>query len=445
MYACRVVLVVVLLMSMVGCGTSARVVRLRVDEQESIVYAPRGSAAAVELGEAEFKRTLTRLSRDISPSPNPRRDARQKMQGSVYRTAAEPRSRLLVLPASWVPQAREMARDLVLAACRPDESSEELTRDYGRWCELTDRYGDCLSLLQERCSLDEDGRSTLALSIAMGSVWEETKQSLADMADPQAVQAVIISSMAMYMMLWTLPEPTSKGLAATLTAALSAYLGVDTTLSLIWGWRDLVEAAERATTFGELLAADKRYGKIMGQNAARIFVMLITAALGETAALVTKGPGLPGYAQAAVLAEAQGGFRLSALAQVQEVALSVEGSFTLTLAPGALAMAAQSQEGSPMPSTLSPGPYASESIPAQGPGRNFTAAEREAINRIGRKFGCHTCGTKDPGTKSGDFIPDHQPASQLAPGRPQRLYPHCKACSLRQGGEVKAKLQSGGR
>src|SRR5262249_6319299 len=75
--------------------------------------------------------------------------------------------------------------------------------------------------------------------------------------------------------------------------------------------------------------------------------------------------------------------------------------------------------GSSGPKTLKPGPYAKDSIPARGPGRDFTKAERDAINEIGQTSGCHTCGTKDPGTKSGDFIPDHQPPTKLAPGTPQ--------------------------
>ncbi len=90
------------------------------------------------------------------------------------------------------------------------------------------------------------------------------------------------------------------------------------------------------------------------------------------------------------------------------------------------------------PSTLEPGPYANESIPARGPGRDFTAAERDQINEIGRKTGCHSCGTTNPGTKSGDFIPDHQPPNALnVSGGPQQLYPHCKTCSLRQGGQIR--------
>jgi RHS repeat-associated protein len=88
--------------------------------------------------------------------------------------------------------------------------------------------------------------------------------------------------------------------------------------------------------------------------------------------------------------------------------------------------------------TLTPGPYAGDSIPARGPGREWTAEEQETIDQIGQQTGCHTCGTTDPGTKSGHFIPDHQPPSALNPdGDPQRLYPQCLSCSRVQGGEVR--------
>lgn len=83
---------------------------------------------------------------------------------------------------------------------------------------------------------------------------------------------------------------------------------------------------------------------------------------------------------------------------------------------------------------IGPGPFARESIPARGSEREFTPAEREEINRIGYKYGCHTCGTKNPGTQSGNFIPDHQSpnaVNRIAGGQ-QRLYPHCAACSWRQ-------------
>jgi hypothetical protein len=83
---------------------------------------------------------------------------------------------------------------------------------------------------------------------------------------------------------------------------------------------------------------------------------------------------------------------------------------------------------------IGPGPFAGESIPARGPGRDFTASERREINRILNQTGCHTCGTFDPGTIRRDAVPDHQPPTRWNPHRkPQRLYPQCLSCSRRQG------------
>jgi hypothetical protein len=80
------------------------------------------------------------------------------------------------------------------------------------------------------------------------------------------------------------------------------------------------------------------------------------------------------------------------------------------------------------------GPYAGESIPARSAARNFTVAERAKIDRIGAKTGCHTCGTKNPGTMYGNFVPDHQTPSALNwEAAPQRLYPQCLSCSNAQG------------
>ena len=91
--------------------------------------------------------------------------------------------------------------------------------------------------------------------------------------------------------------------------------------------------------------------------------------------------------------------------------------------------------------TLTPGPHANRSIPASGPG--IRPEDRPPINDIGRQDGCHTCGEKDPKTKSGNFVPDHQPPSALVkPGQPQKLYPQCLPCSQKQGGEVTTALRA---
>jgi len=84
-----------------------------------------------------------------------------------------------------------------------------------------------------------------------------------------------------------------------------------------------------------------------------------------------------------------------------------------------------------------PGLFAGESIQARTSARDFTAIERAEINRVGAEVGCHTCGSLNPGTKTGNFVIDHQLPSALNPvGRAQRLYPQCLSCSLTQGGWV---------
>ena len=84
---------------------------------------------------------------------------------------------------------------------------------------------------------------------------------------------------------------------------------------------------------------------------------------------------------------------------------------------------------------IGPGSFAEELLPARGPERDFVMWERREINRIGTSTGCHTCGTFDPGTRSGNFVIDHQLPTALQP-LGQRLYPQCLTCSQRQGGAV---------
>ena len=96
--------------------------------------------------------------------------------------------------------------------------------------------------------------------------------------------------------------------------------------------------------------------------------------------------------------------------------------------------------------TFRPGRYAGDSIPARSTSQTFTPPERAELNLIGRDTGCHTCGTKNPGTRSGNFVPDHQPVSSLAPsGTPQRLFPQCKTCSDEQGLAAIRALQERGK
>ena len=81
-----------------------------------------------------------------------------------------------------------------------------------------------------------------------------------------------------------------------------------------------------------------------------------------------------------------------------------------------------------------PGPYAREWVPAPATNRRLDRSEQSQIDRLGRKWGCHRCGSRDPKSPSGPFIGDHQVPKSM--GTPTRIYPHCAHCSASQGGLI---------
>ncbi|NVJ26970.1 AHH domain-containing protein [Myxococcus sp. AM011] len=333
--------VVPLLLLMLGAGcTTSRVVRLDTGH-DSFVIIPRNEpgaeVGAAELDDDEFVEAVAELARDVRPARNPMQEARDLFgvpsRSGVYRY--EQRGQRLI------PQRHEDVDGPHLLESYADE---ELTRAYGQWCRLKDQPGDCLRLLEEGPLLASDGKYTWALAIAMDSVWDETSEALDGMTDPGAVVAAITASATMYLLLWALPEPVSKGVAATLTTLAMAYLGVDTVWRLLDGWLTLVRMVDQARTFEQLRATGEAYGEVLGENSARVFVMLATVAIGNTAGLASKSAGLPGSAQAALAVESQAGIQFASVGSVRSVALTTEG-FTIALAPNALAMASQGMGG----------------------------------------------------------------------------------------------------
>jgi hypothetical protein len=224
---------------------------------------------------------------------------------------------------------------------------EEFKRCYLRWCEQGWGGGDCLRLLVDKPFLDGDAKYALAMAIAHSKVLGAMKEELARMVSPQAVVATVVGGLTMYAILLALPEPVSKGIAALMTLGAMAYLGWDTVWRLIDGWLVLMKEVDQATTFDGLYASGEKFGEVMGEKAARAFVMLGTVAMGSTATgMAATLPKLPGAGQAAVVAEAQLNIRWTApaLAQVESVAITTEG-VTIALAPNAVAMAAHDSSG----------------------------------------------------------------------------------------------------
>ncbi|RKH90513.1 hypothetical protein D7Y21_06130 [Corallococcus sp. AB045] len=319
-----------------GCATT-RGVRLEVDGGERVVVIPQeeedASPSEARLEKDEFKAAVKTLARDVRPFAHPLRQARE-LFGLPERSGLfgfKERTRQII------PLGEEEARELRLL-----DASDDLTRGYQQWCgKKRKQPGDCLRLLEEGPLLGSDGRYALAMAIAMDSVWNETAEALEGMASPQAVIASMTSAVTMYLLMWAMPEPVSKGLAALITATAIAYLGVDTVWTLLDGWVTLVRHVDQATTFLQVRDEGEAYGAVLGRNAARIFVMLATAAIGNTAGLAMKAPTLPGSAQAAVAVETQAGLQFVALGGVRSVAMTAEG-FTIALTPNAVAMSSRS-------------------------------------------------------------------------------------------------------
>ena len=88
-------------------------------------------------------------------------------------------------------------------------------------------------------------------------------------------------------------------------------------------------------------------------------------------------------------------------------------------------------------SLLRPGAFAREWLPTTRGVQYATDKEREMIQTIGRRHGCHSCGTK---RRVSNFVADHQPPSKTIVGAvdtevpSQRFYPQCNRCSRQQGG-----------
>ena len=320
-----------------GC-TTTKVVRLDTSQGESTHHVPRRNVKPVEVGEEAFKEVVAQHAPSVPLVANPLEHARQVL-GVPSRSGwfrYEARSQQLISSSQGTHQNLRLL---------PED--EDLKRCYLLWCERTWGPGDCLRLLVDKPFMDGDARYALAMAIAQTKVLGAMKEELARLVSPQAVVATIVGGLTLYAILLALPEPVSKGVAALLTLGAVAYLGWDTVWRLIDGWLVLMKEVDRATTFDGISVSGEKFGEVMGEKAARAFVMLATVAMGNTATgMVTTLPKLPGAGQAALMAESQLNIRFTApaLAQVETVVISAEG-VTIALAPNAVAMAAGGDPG----------------------------------------------------------------------------------------------------
>ncbi|WP_084735920.1 hypothetical protein [Cystobacter ferrugineus] len=324
----------------------------------------------VPIPRAEFQQAFLRLSRDVRlGTKTPRAVARELLHLlpspigvetvdstgdwllEVYRDQAY----------TLVPERQEGPVVLTPAA------DEALRARYLQWCGPRGG-GDCLGLLDDGPYLRTDDRRTFALALAFGHVLDETREALVrQLLDVRMLISTVVWTVALYCMMWMVPEPTTKALAAGMTLLLMGYLGLETMYGLMDGWARMADTAHHATTFEELRAAGEDFGKVLGEDAARAMILAVASLGGHTLGQVLpRVKSLPRFNLAGKQFEAQGGAAVMGRLEVTEAALATEGA--LAKAVAAADTVATSPQGPLAVVMLKQG---TGSGPGQAPGGRF--------------------------------------------------------------------------
>ncbi|HZI13236.1 MAG TPA: AHH domain-containing protein [Myxococcus sp.] len=304
-----------LLLLVVGTGCARqRVVRLETGQGRALEYRPPSWDGSVAVEGDAFEEALARLVLELPLSLRPSE-------------------------AGWLVRASSQGRtmDSVMQGA--------LRRDYGRWCRAHEAPGDCLSLLEDGLRLDAGDRLKVALGLSLDPMHESIADAVEETLNPTFFKAVVVSALVSWVVLAAAPEPLFTKAAAVVAVVLLAYMGGDAFLALVAACRELHAAAGRATTFEELEEAGERFGRVVGTEGARVFVLAMALVVGRGATgggswLASRMPLLPGFAEASALGASQFGVNLAAAGQVSAVAV-VDGALAIHLAPAAVAMAAR--------------------------------------------------------------------------------------------------------
>ncbi|HEX5750617.1 MAG TPA: hypothetical protein VFZ09_30600 [Archangium sp.] len=241
-----------------------------------------------------------------------------------------------------------VGRKLVLASAplSGEAWQSDVAQSYGRFCERRGTPGDCLTLFDDGPRLQADDKRSIALALAVGPALEGVDAEVRAMLNPTRVLATLSFTITVYMSLLLAPEPVTKGVALAFSVLMWGYLGWEF-FDLLRAYAQLYEDAPQASNFAELREIGERFGHVIGPNSVRILVMVATAAIGETAALMSKGPKLPGFGQASRTVEANTGLRLMDTATgTERVIFSVnEGTIRVVLPVNAASMTARNGGG----------------------------------------------------------------------------------------------------
>ena len=190
-------------------------------------------------------------------------------------------------------------------------------------------------------------RRMMALSFAFDTAWEDVRLVVKEVMDPEALRTMVVSIIGTSLLMLVTPEPVTKFVAIALTACLIAYLGTGPVWNMGQAFLQLMQDTKLANSFGDLKDAGHRFGRVIGDNGTRVLIIVAMAALGGRSAMAEQGPRLPGFARAALRAQAEGGFQLPAVltGEVHSIALPAAGVLNIALAPTAVAAVAMGPGG----------------------------------------------------------------------------------------------------
>ncbi|WNG32126.1 hypothetical protein F0U62_48230 [Cystobacter fuscus] len=301
--------IAVLLLLASGCATT-RVVNLDTQQGTPLIYKPVHTNP-VELDETELKSAVAQIVLDM------------KLNVTFEEPEQDVRHSLLASAGSVVDGAQGRTMPPI----------------YERVCQHQSDSTGCLNLLAGELAMGSMERHMLALFFAFDTVWDGIEEAIKDLANPAALRAMVVSIVGTTLVMLVAPEPITKFVAIALTASLIAYLGTGPVWNLGQGFLRLMEEARNAHDVSELKDSGHRFGRVLGDNGARVLVIMALTAIGGKNAMAAQGPKLPGATQAAMRAQVEGGFQLSAAlaGEVQSIALPSAEVLNITLAPTAVA------------------------------------------------------------------------------------------------------------
>jgi len=332
--------VLVVAIMVAGCSATAPAVRVDTGAQgQTLIYISRtAEVEPVEVPPEEVTQALRRMARRVHLSGSPREAVERLFQ-------------LDALYGDYVYLRRE--RKLVpLEGGTPlegglTEQEQYWVNRYTGWCRSEHRFdGDCLGgALVAGKYMDLRGLYMWAMAMSKSPVLEEFEKALGEMVSMRAVIQAAMCTVITLLLLLAMPEPVTKFIAAWATVALISWVGAKTLYKLITGWFQLMKEVQEATTVEELREAGEKFGRLFSREAAQAFALVAMAVLTHTAKdFAQQVSTLPGSGQVSMQAQAQGGLLLSEVGAVESVAVTADG-FTVALAPGAVAMAANGGSG----------------------------------------------------------------------------------------------------